>query len=38
LAREFTGFIRRQEGGSEQLEAEGAQISKPLEEADQEGS
>ena len=38
LVREFPGFIGRQKEGSDQLEAEEAQISKPLEEADQEGS
>jgi len=38
LVGEFPGFIRRKEDGSDQLEAEEAQISKPLEEADQEGS
>jgi hypothetical protein len=36
LVREFPGFIRRQKDGSDQLEAEEAQISKPLEEEDQE--
>ena len=36
LVCEFPEFIRRQEDGSEQVEAEEAQISKPLEEADQE--
>jgi hypothetical protein len=34
LVREFASFIRRQEDGSDQLEAEEANISKPLEEAD----
>ncbi len=37
LVREFPEFIRRQKDGSEQLRAEEAQISKPLEEADKEG-
>jgi hypothetical protein len=35
LVREFPDFIRGQEDSSDQLEAEEAQISKPLEEADQ---
>ena len=37
LVREFSGFVRRREDGSDQPEAEEAQLSKPLEEEDHQG-